>query len=186
MKLKTVGIAIGVLLLIIIATAGAYSAGSNAPAVTITQTQVQTVVSLSTQTDTSVQTFVSTQAAATATITVAAVTTSVATQSVTVTVTANPITRKSDLIIRGETSGIGSYGWYNVRGEVYNNGTGIARNVYVYATFYDINNKVVCTTLTTTRPSDIYAREAAPFELTCLDEAASQNIQSFKLVADIV
>lgn len=107
------------------------------------------------------------------------------TVTATTTITAPPVTRRSDLIIRGVTVGTNVFEWYVVRGEVFNNGTDVARFVIVYATFYDVNRNVVWTDFTLTTPSDIYAGEAAPFEVSCTDKDVIPRITSYKLVAEI-
>lgn len=173
---------IGVILFLLVPAgyyAGQQNGGVRFEAITTTQTLVQTVT-------VNASPIIQTVTGQASTVVTTQVSTQTLTQTSTTTVTANPVTRKSDLTIRGVTSGTASFGgYYQVRGEVYNNGTGLARFVTVIATFYDANNNVVCTSLGFTSPSDIYAQEAAPFEVTCIDSTASQKIQSFKLVADM-
>ena len=214
MKFKTVGYGIGIILLILVVGLVGYYAGTGfSNATTVKETLVQTVYQTTTQPATTlvqtvtappVTTTQEKQITTTTTITqppetttttipgtpttqtVTTTQTTTLTSTLSTTLTAHPITRKSDLIIRGVTQGMDALGWYAVRGEVFNNGTGVAKFVEIYVTFYDLNKNVLATGSIFTTPSDIYAGEAAPFEASCMDKAVIPNITSYKLVVDMM
>lgn len=102
----------------------------------------------------------------------------------TVTKTVTPMLKKEDLIIQGVTDRINMLGWLEINGEVFNNSSVIAKFVRVYATFYDVENKVIKTSMSYTTPSDIPPKQAAPFTITVIEKEVVAKITRYKLVVE--
>lgn len=84
------------------------------------------------------------------------------------------------LKIRGVSSGVNAVnGFYDVKGEVLNNGTSIARFVEVVVTFYDSSGSVVALGSTFTDPSDLDPSMAAPFNASGMNNVP--KIASFSV-----
>lgn len=84
------------------------------------------------------------------------------------------------LKIRGVSSGVNPLnGFYDVKGEVLNNGTSIARFVQLVVTFYDSSGSVVELGSTFTDPSDLDPGMAAPFDASGMNNVP--KIASFSV-----
>jgi len=84
------------------------------------------------------------------------------------------------LKIRGVSGGVNAVnGFYDVKGEVLNNGTSIARFVEVLVTFYDSSGSVVELGSTFTDPSDLDPGMAAPFNASGMNNVP--KIASFSV-----
>ena len=72
----------------------------------------------------------------------------------------------SGLRIQGDNAAIGSFGYYEIAGEVVNDGDETAEFVKVIASLYDATGKIVGADFTFTSPSDIPAGESAGFTVS--------------------
>jgi hypothetical protein len=88
------------------------------------------------------------------------------------------------LQIQSQSSSTNSLGWYEVVGEVKNNGPKMSSFTEVVGTFYDTAGKVIYVDFTYTSPTDIPSGQTYGFKITVIDEAATAKISHYTLFAD--
>jgi len=101
------------------------------------------------------------------------------------TITLKYLSTNPDLNITS-TNGFPNGNYYNLVGEVYNNGQIQAKFVEIIATFYDKDNKIIGTENTFTTPITIHPSSSAPFKLNIgsSDVTDINLIKTIKLVVD--
>jgi hypothetical protein len=88
------------------------------------------------------------------------------------------------LQIQSQSSSTDSVGWYEVVGEVKNNGPATSSFTKVVGTFYDAQGKVVGVDFAYTSPADIPPGQTYGFKITVRDAVASAKISRYALFAD--
>jgi hypothetical protein len=95
-----------------------------------------------------------------------------------------PFLNKSHSVtILSHNSYVDNVGYFHVVGEVENNTPSAAEFVQITGTFYDINNAVMGTQSTYTKPSNISSGAMAPFDLILMSASVPASlIDHYKLV----
>jgi hypothetical protein len=77
-----------------------------------------------------------------------------------------------------------SYGWFEIMGEVQNQGEAASKYTKVCGIFYGDDGKVIYVYYTFTSPDEIPPGMTYPFKLSVMDEDRSSKITRYSLIAE--
>jgi hypothetical protein len=95
---------------------------------------------------------------------------------------AAPIANK--LLITSVSDSKNSYGWFEIMGEVQNQGDTASKYTKVCGIFYDDTGKVIYVYHTYTSPDEIPAGMTYPFKLSVMTEERSSRIARYAIIAE--